>query len=247
MRSIIGMLMYTVITNPDLRGILNAPMRSLKVHTRLRQRKHDHLTPFSYEAGASFETVKYALSHLEGRPFASKATFPVYEDLIFIMNDAAGLGDDDFFRGGVSWVWIPVHQLLLWTTRASTDSQLNSHHSTSLETMNGNCTLLAILLLLEAFPSFDVVEICDNQSDVYSLRRLACNSDSMNVHTEYRRNILQTCQHSHRIFTIWSNRTLGTLADMLSKFNIPDFLAGIAKRGFPTPHPTKLARPAWYA
>ena len=87
MRSIIGLLMYIVITKPDLRGILNAPMRSLKVHTRLRKSKRDHLTPFSYVASASFETVKYSMSHLEGRPFASKVTLPVYADLIFIMND----------------------------------------------------------------------------------------------------------------------------------------------------------------
>ena len=92
-----------------------------------------------------------------------------------------------------------------------------------------------------------MVEIFDNQSAVFALRRLACNSDSLNVHMEYMRNILQTCQHSRHIFTILSNRTLGTLANKLSEFKIPEFLAGIAEWGFPTPHPIELARPAWYA
>jgi hypothetical protein len=41
-------------------------------------------------------------------------------------------------------------------TRAFLISQLHEHHSTSLEIMSGNCTLLAIL---EKFPGFDVFEI----------------------------------------------------------------------------------------
>jgi hypothetical protein len=57
----------------------------------------------------------------------------------------------------------------------------HEHHSTSLEIMNGNCTLHAVL---EKFPKFDVVEIYDNQSAVAALRRLACNSDSLNVHMD---------------------------------------------------------------
>ena len=113
MRSIIGILiMYICITKPDLRGLLNAPMRSLKVQTRLGRHRGrrgpsaapDQLVPFSYGAGACFETVKYSLWHLEGRPFASKLDFPVLNSTILIMNDAAGLGDDDSFRGRGSWI-----------------------------------------------------------------------------------------------------------------------------------------------
>jgi hypothetical protein len=58
----------------------------------------------SNNAGACLETVKYSLRHLEGRPFAFKLDFPALDDTIFIMNDAAGLGDDDSFRGGGSWI-----------------------------------------------------------------------------------------------------------------------------------------------
>jgi hypothetical protein len=75
MRSIIGILMYIRITKPGLRGLLNAPMRSLKVNTRLGQGRfaaQDQLVPFSYDAGACLETVRYSLLHSEGRPFASK-------------------------------------------------------------------------------------------------------------------------------------------------------------------------------
>jgi hypothetical protein len=57
------------------------------------------------------------------------------------MNDVAGLGDDDSFRGGGSWIWIPSEKLIQWTTRAFSISQLQEHHSTSLEIMNGKCTL----------------------------------------------------------------------------------------------------------
>ena len=252
MRSIIGILMYICITKPDLRGLLNAPMRSLKVKTRLGQHRGrrgpsaapDQLVPFSYDAGACFETVKYSLRHLEGRPFASKLDFPALNNTIFIMNDAAGLGDDDSFRGGGSWIWVPVEKLILWTTRAFSIGQLHEHHSTSLEIMNGNCTLLAAL---EKFPKFDVVEIYDNQSAVAALRRLACNSDSLNVHMDYRRRLLQPYLTVRRIYTLWSNRKLGTLADMLSKYKIPEFLAGLIARGFPAPLHDDFQRPDWYA
>ena len=252
MRSIIGILMYICITKPDLRGLLNAPMRSLKVKTRLghRQggRKHlaalDQFVPLSYDAGACLKTVQYSLRHLEGRPFASKLEFPALDRTIFVMNDAAGLGDDDSFRGGGSWIWIPSLKLIQWTTRAFSDSQLQEHHSTSLEIMNGNCTLQAVL---DKFPALDVVEIYDNQSAVASLRRLACNSDSLNVHMEYRRRLLQPYLSVRRVYTLWSNRTLGTLADMLSKYKIPEFRAGLTSRGFPAPLHDELQRPGWYA
>ena len=247
MRSIIGILMYICITKPDLRGLLNAPMRSLKVKTRLGQGRfaaQDQLVPLSYDAGACLETVRYSLLHLEGRPFASKLGLPELHRTIFIMNDAAGLGDDDSFRGGGSWIWIPSTKLIQWTTRAFSISQLHEHHSTSLEIMNGNCTLQAVL---EKFPDFDVVEIYDNQSAVASLRRLACNSDSLNVHMDYRRRILQPYLAVRRVYTLWSNRTLGTLADMLSKYKIPEFRAGLAARGFPAPLLAELQRPGWYA
>ena len=129
------------------------------------------------------------------------------------MNDADGLGDDDSFRGGGSWIWIPSTKLIQWTPRAFSISQLHEHHSTSLEIMNWNCTLQAVL---EKFLDFDVVEIYDNQSAVASLRRLACNSDSLNVHMDYRRRILQPYLAVSRVYTLWTNRTLGTWADMLS-------------------------------
>jgi hypothetical protein len=166
---------------------------------------------------------------LEGHPFASKLDLPAINSTIFIMNDAAGLGDDDSFRGGGSWIWVPAENLIMWTTRAFSIGQLHEHHSTSLEIMNGNCTLQAVL---EKSPKFDVDEIYDNQSAVAALRRLACNSDSLNV---------------RRVYTLWSNRKLGTLADMLSKYKIPEFLAGLNARGFPAPWHGELQRPGWYA
>jgi hypothetical protein len=88
MRSIIGILMYICITKPDLRGLLNAPMRSLKVKTRLGQGRfsaQDQLVPLSYDAGACLETVRYSLLHLEGRPFASKLGLPELHRTIFII------------------------------------------------------------------------------------------------------------------------------------------------------------------
>jgi hypothetical protein len=90
-----------------------------------------------------------------------------------------------------------------------------------------------------------VVEIYDNQSAVASLRRLACNSDSLNVHMDYRRRIVHPYLAGRRVYTRWSTRTLGTLAGMLSQYNIPDVRAGLAARGFPAPLLAELQRPGW--
>ena len=64
---------------------------------------------------------------------------------------------------------------------------------------------------------------------------------------DYRRRLLQPYLTVRRIYTLWSNRKLGTLADMLSKYKIPEFLAGLIARGFPAPSHDDLQRPDWYA
>jgi hypothetical protein len=147
------------------------------------------------------------------------------------MHDAAGLSDEepDSYRGGGSWIWIPLTQQVLWTTRPFSQDLLTSEHSTSLELLNGNVTLA---YALNRWQGTTIVEIFDNHAASCSARRLACHSDSLNTHMAYRRTLLDKYPHS-RVFSIWAQRELGTLADMLSKYQIDQFWRALVQRGFP--------------
>ena len=91
-----------------------------------------------------------------------------------------------------------------------------------------------------------IVEFFDNQAASCSARRLACYSDSLNKHMAYRRTLLAKYSHSARVFSIWAQRELGTLADMLSKYQIDQFWIALAERGFPEPERQMFPRPDWY-
>ena len=161
------------------------------------------------------------------------------------MHDAAGLSveDPDSYRGGGSWIWVPRTNTVAWTTRPFSWSLLNSEHSTSLELLNGNVTLE---YALKRWPNTTIVEIFDNQAATCSVRRLACHSDSLNRHMEYRRTLLAHTSNSARVYSIWAQRELGTLADMLSKHELDQFWQALADRGYPQPEPSMFERPGWY-
>jgi hypothetical protein len=118
-----------------------------------------------------------------------------------------------------------------------------SEHSTSLELLNGNVTLAHAM---DRWRGTTIVEIFDNQAASCSARRLACHSDSLNKHMAYRRTLLAKYSHSARVFSIWAQRELGTLADMLSKNEIDQFWLALAERGFPKPEQQMFPRPGWY-
>ena len=46
--------------------------------------------------------------------------------------------------------------------------------------------------------------------------------------------------------TIWAQRELGTLADMLSKNELAQFFAALSARGYPQPHEDMFVRRPWY-
>jgi hypothetical protein len=241
-RSIIGVLIFMVMTQPDLRGIMNAPIRCLKAPlTTLRDKD---ATAFPQAAEDAFRTLCYAVQHAPGRPFAANLVLPNFVDCIFLMHDAAGLSDEEpeSYRGGGSWIWIPRTQKVLWTPRPFSQDLLTSEHSTSLELLNGNVTLA---YALSQWRNTTIVEIFDNQAASCSARRLACHSDSLNTHMAYRRTLLAKYPRS-RVFSIWAQRELGTLADMLSKSQIDQFWHALAQRGFPEPAQQMFPRPVWY-
>jgi hypothetical protein len=129
-RSIIGVLIFMVMTQPDLRGIMNAPIRCLK--TPLIALRDKDATIFPQAADDAFRTLCYAVQHAPGRPFAANLVLPEFKDCIFMMHDAVGLSDEepDSYRGGGSWIWIPSTQQVLWTTRPFLQDLLTSEPNT---------------------------------------------------------------------------------------------------------------------
>ena len=245
-RSIIGVLIFVTLSQPPLRALMNAPIRCLcsQKSNSLTLRKSGQV-PFSYQAEDAFRTIIYAIQHEIGRPFASDLALPAYKDCIFLMHDAAGLAEDDLesYRGGGSWIWIPASQQIFMSTSVFPMSLLRSEHSTSLELMNGNLTLE---YALRRWPGVAIVEIYDNQAATASARRLACHSDSLNKHMAYRRDVLLPYLRTTSVHTIWAQRELGTLADMLSKNELAQFLAALSVRGYPPPLEDMFVRRPWY-
>jgi hypothetical protein len=169
-RSIIGVLIFVALSQPHLRGLMNAPIRCLCNHksNSLTLRKSGQVS-FSYQAEDAFHTIIYAIQHEIGRPFASDLALPACKDCIFLMHDAAGLAEDDLesYRGGGSWIWFPASQQIFMSTSVFPMSLRRSEHSTSLELMNGN---LALEYALRRWPGVAIVEIYDNQAATASAK-----------------------------------------------------------------------------
>ena len=256
MRSLIGQLMFIVITIAELRGTLNAPIRCLKAVTRLDavrrrsmsgrpgpdgERQIDHLVPLGRTAKQSLAMAAQLVIHQRGRQFAPQWAVPLRDNTIYIMNDAAGFAGffDTAFRGGASWVIIPGLSITLWCVQHWPLGLLAIAHSTELEVINANYTLEAILA---AYPSHDVCEVLDNQAAVACLKRCACDSKTLIDQMAFRQSLITRLQGSRRIFTQWSRRELGTLADMLSKGHIARFCAGLLARHLPPAALTQMTR-----
>eukprot|EP01050_Picozoa_sp_SAG11_P036718 SAG11_NODE_14121_length_624_cov_1.049524_1_plen_173_part_00 len=116
---------------------------------------------------------------------------------------------------------------------------LMTENSTVLEVINANCSLEAIL---REYPDYDVCEVLDNSSGVSCLRRFACDSPSLIAQMQFRQQLATQMQRDRRVFTFWSCREHGTLADMLSKNRIRAFIRGLRQRGKPRLAEQQLTR-----
>ena len=252
-RSFIGKVMYIVLTIPTLRGALNSPIQCMKAETRLaatrtkaRNKFHndeqvDYLVPLSNLMQQSLQFIASVIRSNPGRAFATKLEAPTRHNTIFIMNDAAGFGgfDDTSFRGGASWIIVPGLPVILWCVQHWPLALLFKAHSTELEVINANCTLEAIATM---FPQFNICEVLDNQAGVACLKKMACSSASLILQMDMRRRIIDRLLCNRRVFTIWSERELGTLADMLSKGLWASFHRGLAARRLPPPAANPIDR-----
>ena len=169
------------------------------------------------------------------------STKPIGADkpVVYVMNDAAGQSSTFEHRiaGGGVWLYTATAHETLWSNVRWTATQLLTH-STEQELANANCSLEAVIKL---YPDHDILEILDNLSAVTTLRHLSCKSHTLERQLRFRLTLLRTA--TQRVFTDWSARGDGTLADQLSKDEQSQFRAALAARHLPPAQATPFARP----
>lgn len=158
------------------------------------------------------------------------------------MNDSAGkptVEGDTSYRGSGVWLFTESALFTRWSNTRWTESQLDKH-STETELTNANCSLASLFYSHEGY---DIMEVLNSKSAVQTLRRLGCRSDSLECQMKHRLDILMDIAlKDTRVFTVWSCREYGTLADMLSKNGIHAFTKALADRGLPPPAAVPFSR-----
>lgn len=206
----------------------------------------DTKTRISKQALADQDDIVSWLRRRRGYACASMTIGPgaLGRQILYIMNDSAGkssIQSDESFRGGGVWLFTKNALYTRWSNTRWTEQQLEKH-STETEIANANCSLHS---LISSHKGYDIIEVLDNRSAVQTLRRLGCTSTSLEDQLKYRLEILASAElQSTRVFTVWSCREHGTLADMLSKDEIDAFTKALAKRGLPPPAAVPFKRVA---
>lgn len=241
--SLLGIIMFIVYIRPDLRAMLNSSWRCVGAAVQVwekrnkrnaNRRYHGPQTAIlSCDAANDLLELAEFLRTRQGYCFAP-TTLPAgaTNPLIYIMNDSAGRSSvvgDTSFRGGGVWIFSQRLSHIFWSNVAWTEGQLDKH-STETEMANANCSLES---LIEQFPGFDFVEVLDNQAACQTLRRLSCKSESIERQLKFRLETLRKMGKYQRVWTVWSQREDGTLADMLSKNDLPGFRQAATIRGLP--------------
>jgi hypothetical protein len=195
----------------------------------------DSKTTFSKQAQTDMLTLVTSLSHRRGYACAPTTVEPGSRSpRLFIMNDSAGRSSvegDTSFRGGGVWLFTDGADSTQWSNTPWDDRQLDKH-STETELANANCSLAS---LINDHAGYDIIEILDNQAAVGTLRTLGCRSTSLEEQLTWRLEILEEAPPDTRVFTVWSCRENGTLADMQSKDEQDIFRSALEKRGLPPP------------
>jgi hypothetical protein len=245
--SLLGVIVYIVILQKQIRQMLNRPFACLRASKSL-------LSRVNFTAAASSDLSR-ALQYVADPNTPKRAFYPTtYEELlprpvVFIMNDSAGavmtdgtvVDDDDSYRGGGCWIFAPHSdpKVTPWSVFEWPRQVLHGNYSTSLETDNANCSLDYAVL---HYPGHIIVEVLDSASSVHILKRLACAAPELRPLLERRSDIIHLLDARQRVLTIWACREDGTLADMLSKHELEAFATGLEQRGLPPPAQAPFTR-----
>jgi hypothetical protein len=246
LQSAAGLFMFMIQVARQYRALMNSTWRCLgRTPFTNGRRFTPRVTVLSLQAQHDLKLLISGLRRRRGYSFAPTSQEPDgrTRPRIFIMNDSAGKSSrvgDTSFRGGGAWLHADHFEETPWCNVPWTDEQLTKH-STETEMANANCSLAAVA---RAYPHYDIIEVLDNQAAVHTLRRLACDSPSIERQIRYRLEILEVLPTDTRVFTLWSCREQGSLADMLSKDDLDGFRRALAVRGLPPPQATPMERGA---
>ena len=245
LQALAGLLVFIIMIRPELRGRMNSVWRCLghaaSQNSNYYQRRRMKMR-ISEAAIGDLREICHSLPLSPGYAFAP-STKPIGADLpvVFVLNDAAGASSvedaSQRFAGGGVWLYTAAANKTLWSNVQWTKEQLLTH-STEQELANANCSLEAVI---ELYPDHDIVEVLDSLSAVTTLRTLSCKSATLERQLRFRLTLLEAA--TQRIFSLWSERRHGTLADMQSKDQQDSFRAALEARGLPAPQSKPFLRP----
>ena len=211
----------------------------------------------------ALQLVRMAVWHLSHDRANGLAFMPARDPLLagrpraYIFVDSAGPPmhngiidtTDHSCRGGAMYVLVfnadgSTQPRTPWSVMFWPRDRLHGQCSTTLEAVNSNLALEAVLdnaAQLGITSSHVIVEVSDNQSAVGHLTMLFCRAAEQFETIVHRSALLQR-MHPMPIYSVWTDRTKGTLADWASKALFRRFYMGLFWRGFPPPMEFPLSR-----
>ena len=150
-------------------------------------------------------------------------------DTVFIMNDSAGLSEEepDSFRGAGAWLFSDGWTETPWMQEQWVPSILLKAHSTAQEAASGLANLRAAM---DTYPDKKLfIEVYDSAATVDVWR--SGTSSSFEVRKLLRERQALMREHPHvRVMVFWQERALGQIADDISKNLMEEVAHAIALR-----------------
>ena len=180
------------------------------------------MTYLARSADAEIEALIDAMKHYNEEAFLPRRS-PPGDDVIFIMQDSAGLMKDDDReevepqpgRAGAAWFYSKEWKTIPWTREQWELGVLRYAHSTAQEAATGSANMLFAQAEWPGRSGY--IEVYDSKSSTQIWHRGASRSKSMRYVVGERREHNQR-HPENRDMAFWQERELGTIADMLSKY-----------------------------
>jgi len=229
LRALIGQALFILLTEPSLRAALNVPIRGLrliesimpslerKLRASHKGKSRARVPWFSWAwlpapAQEALHDLSLAAMQRRGVPFnPARSTLGTRHATCWVLQDASGSEG-----GGGGAVYLnPDSGDPHWSYDAFTPYE-TAQHSTYQEGMNANRNLRRAI----GQGHLDIIEVLDNAAWVFVSRSGAARADALHPLLEERRLLLEI-HPTARVYTVWQAREAGTLADAISKLELP--------------------------
>jgi hypothetical protein len=245
LHSLIGIWGFIIQTSPGLRALLAHPLRCLHAKSGLAAKRGAHgrsgaqwFTRCLLSHDGAFalrELVRRCSGGADAGVALVSRRMRSSDTVVYVLEDAAGSasdwgdsGPDFLLRGAGAWIIrANAHQIEYAYQRwppAAIQSFPNIS-STAFEAAGSNVHLA---LAASRFPDATaIVEVVDNSGWVFSARALSCRSQELSSYVDIRGEQIASLRVSHPrgsellFFVFHQRRELGTIADALSKAELP--------------------------